>query len=1037
MKRAAAEKEAVQARLSASIAKISKPSMPGAIRRARLLDALDSLRNVPILWIAAPGGSGKTTLAAGWLDARKLRALWYNIDEGDANLEDFFYYMGLAAGKTAPHRKGSLPLLTPEFLPGIRTFARRYFESLFDRLRGAPILLLDNYQEIPEGSPFHAVAAHGLEAVPPGMQVIVLSRKEPPEEFARLLANGMIRCLLWQDLQFTLEEFSGLACLKGIDFKGDDEALRRVYERTGGWAAAVTLFIENIRREGRLDSAFERVEAGQLFGYFAGEIFCSLEPDVQDFLLRTSFLPVISPDTAQALTGLPGSARILADMSRNSFFTDRNRESEYRYHPLFREFLQAQAEKTYTASGLSQARAKAAKILERAGYTDDAAALYGASASWDELIALTGAAIEGYLAAGRSSVVEQWLNLIPQQYWDRNPWICYWGGLCRQGRSPSESCDLYERAFRLFETTGDTEGTYRCWARFTEAVVNAWTDSKHLDRWIAWLDERIGSGDPFPSKEAEADVAVSMTYILTHRRMDHPDIASWVDRALSLTLRNPGRGLRIRALIYCSQYFTFMGDRERILTVLDEMKTINRSLGCRPLLSIQCYLMEAATHCWADMSCEKVVSCAEAGLACAEEHDIHFFDHLLYQMCVTASLNEADLDHAAGYLQKMACSIGMQFQASCQYDHLSAWYHILRGDPGRALIHAESSLEKTLEIGMYYSEIVSRHLMAQILHVMGRHEEAEIHLQRLSDLALASRSPYFFFTTGLTQAQFALERGDLEQSADLLARVLKTGRERSLFVPYYWWDPVAMSRLCAQALDSGIEVEYVKRLITQRGLKPAPEAPVSGHWPWRVEIRTFGGFSLKKDGNEVEFTGRGPWKVLMMLKVLASTGGMGMSDGQMCDILWPDAEGDKAVQSLKYTLHQLRKVTGNEAVRFQGGVLSLDESVCWNDTQAYREFLRVANSLDGEPAPGAVAAAESLMSLYRGDFLAGEDKDAWTILIREQYREKHLRLITMLGAYHEKIDERDKAIWCYQEGVRLFPRHHAFRSALARCAGNA
>jgi CheY-like chemotaxis protein len=90
--------------------------------------------------------------------------------EGDAKLEDFFYYMGLAAEKTAPHRKGSLPLLTPEFLPGIRTFARRYFESLFDRLRGAPILLLDNYQEIPEGSPFHAVAAHGLEAVPPGMQ---------------------------------------------------------------------------------------------------------------------------------------------------------------------------------------------------------------------------------------------------------------------------------------------------------------------------------------------------------------------------------------------------------------------------------------------------------------------------------------------------------------------------------------------------------------------------------------------------------------------------------------------------------------------------------------------------------------------------------------------------------------------------------------------------------------------------------------------------------------------------------------------------
>lgn len=53
-----------------------------------------------------------------------------------------------------------------------------------------------------------------------------------------------------------------------------------------------------------------------------------------------SFLPAVSPGEAEALTGLAESAHLPDDMRRNSFFTDRHRELEYRYHPLFREFLQ-------------------------------------------------------------------------------------------------------------------------------------------------------------------------------------------------------------------------------------------------------------------------------------------------------------------------------------------------------------------------------------------------------------------------------------------------------------------------------------------------------------------------------------------------------------------------------------------------------------------------------------------------------------------------------------------------------------------------
>ena len=77
---------------------------------------------------------GKTALVSGYIASRRLPCLWYKVDEADADLSTFFYYLGLAAAKAAPRKRNRLPLLTPERIPGLSVFARRYFEDLSSRL---------------------------------------------------------------------------------------------------------------------------------------------------------------------------------------------------------------------------------------------------------------------------------------------------------------------------------------------------------------------------------------------------------------------------------------------------------------------------------------------------------------------------------------------------------------------------------------------------------------------------------------------------------------------------------------------------------------------------------------------------------------------------------------------------------------------------------------------------------------------------------------------------------------------------------------
>ncbi len=87
--------------------------------------------------VSGPPGAGKTTLVADYLVVRRLRHLWYQLDEGDGDIATFFYYLRQAA----PRRRHGLPLFIPEYRRNITGFARRFFRELYTRLK-PPFLIV-------------------------------------------------------------------------------------------------------------------------------------------------------------------------------------------------------------------------------------------------------------------------------------------------------------------------------------------------------------------------------------------------------------------------------------------------------------------------------------------------------------------------------------------------------------------------------------------------------------------------------------------------------------------------------------------------------------------------------------------------------------------------------------------------------------------------------------------------------------------------------------------------------------------------------
>ncbi|MBA2492373.1 MAG: hypothetical protein H0V34_11955 [Gammaproteobacteria bacterium] len=129
-----------------ALAKFTTPWLADAYPRQRLFEWLDQRRESRVIWVCAPPGAGKTTLISSYVSARGLQRIWYQIDAGDEDPATFFHYLREAA----PRRKTPLPLLTPEYLPDLSGFTKRFFRQLFRRLPRPAALVLDNFQDVQE-----------------------------------------------------------------------------------------------------------------------------------------------------------------------------------------------------------------------------------------------------------------------------------------------------------------------------------------------------------------------------------------------------------------------------------------------------------------------------------------------------------------------------------------------------------------------------------------------------------------------------------------------------------------------------------------------------------------------------------------------------------------------------------------------------------------------------------------------------------------------------------------------------------------------
>lgn len=1004
------------------VAKVTRPGYSHALHRDRLFRLLDDTDHA-VVWVTAPPGAGKTTLASTYLEQCEMPHLWYQLDAGDADAATFFHYLGLAAENAARGAGPALPHLTAEYLAGLPVFARRYFEALAERFDPPFILVFDNYHDLAADAVLHRMLSEGFAALPPGFRVLVLSRTPPSAAFARLRASGQLALVGWDELRLTLEEVKSIEQLHPRK-SGGNMSHQELHDKVQGWAAGLTLLLEQQGSAGAMPMA--QWEPEVFFDYFAGEVFNQLDAPRKQVLLASAVLPRMRPDTLVQLCGQSTAGDLLADLHRKNYFTFKHtqNEVEYEFHPLFRAFLLNRARTDLAQSELQGLQKRAATLLVAAGQIDEAAALWRDAADWMALSDLIERHASAFIAQGRNQTLRDLIEALPPERLISAPWLLYWQGVCILPFDPESARAILERACEHFKSQGDQPASLFAICAIVDTFIFQWGNVQGLDRWIDELEVMLAEREaafaaPLPA-ELDALVASTLFIALANRRPSHAHMGAWAERAWQISVEQPGSRLSLRTAPLLLLYLTWwLGDLGKAGVLLGILRGVMQQAAVPPLIrAAWCAMLSA--YQWMSADNDSALATVAEGVRIGEQSGVHLWDVLALGQGVFASLSDDRLERAGKDLELVAARLtaGRHLDWATYYYHCACLSYA-KGDveTSRGLIDA--AVQKAEEAGAPFQLAILQNEQARVLFRQGESARA---FELLDEVRTAGRnmgSATLEYLNGLVRAEANLKSGDSAAALISLREALAVGRAQN-FQNHAWWSHSTMANLYAIALEHDIEGDYVCRIIRRRALAP-PDGPQNKRWPWAVRLHMLGACAIEINQQPLKFEGKAQKKPLELLMAIVSLGGKDVAMTRVCDALWPDAEADAAQAAFNTALHRLRKLLGDdEAVTLGNSRISLNREKVWLDVWAFEQaFMQPEPHAHHAPAPSfpdADSQLENALHLYKGAFLDGQE-ESWALTLRERLRMQFLRQIAqaskrcrLRGNHLKAIDWLDKGI---------------------------
>lgn len=305
------------------------------ISRERLTSYSQKLSDHKILYVQAPAGYGKTVFAAQWLEGQHGPGAVITLDEYDNTVDGICHKLRILLETLCPkNAQKQLYSFTKH-----RDFDKAPAEFL---MRGAATLpymeaagvVIDDLHYLTD---IHAqkILQAFLIRLPANASICILSRNQLPDLFSSQVLKQQIGFLPKEMLLFDSGDIRALYQVRGIEIS--ENQARRIRELTEGWPLGISALLLSEKQLPAKDFSTKL-----LGNFLKTQVWNMWEEETREFMVATCMEDPLTESLCDALTGRPGSGRILDQMLADGVFLSMQADHTYRFHRIFREFLQKQ-----------------------------------------------------------------------------------------------------------------------------------------------------------------------------------------------------------------------------------------------------------------------------------------------------------------------------------------------------------------------------------------------------------------------------------------------------------------------------------------------------------------------------------------------------------------------------------------------------------------------------------------------------------------------------------------------------------------------
>jgi LuxR family maltose regulon positive regulatory protein len=409
--------------------KLNRPRIVSdLVERPRLVAKLNKGLEQKLTLVSAPAGYGKSTAVSAWAKSVDFPQAWLSLDEYDNDLAAFGIYLAEAV-RTAYHNacQTITPMLRASVLPPPNRLADAFLIDL-EALPGELLLILDDYHTI-QILNVHAFMKRVVQRLPSHIQIVMISRKDPPLNLPRLRAHQQLAEIRSADLRFTAEETHTLL-QKLVGKPIDDEITTLLTERTEGWPAGLRMAGVSLRNSDNQHTFVKRFAQSQhhrVMDYLIGEVLDGMSESQQNLVLQTSIVDRFSAGLCEKITGQTPAGHsykaFVADLRGSNLFTIPLDDEGvwYRYHHLFRDLLQMRLRQIFSKEAIAQMHQRASYWFAENDLVDEAIQHTLAA---DDVVRAAKMVEQNridLMNADQWQVLERWLDRLPNEIKQQRP----------------------------------------------------------------------------------------------------------------------------------------------------------------------------------------------------------------------------------------------------------------------------------------------------------------------------------------------------------------------------------------------------------------------------------------------------------------------------------------------------------------------------------------------------------------------------------------------------------------------------------------